>query len=132
MDVSYGVMKNFLLIFFFETDPAAPLLNEPFNSTSDSFGISWSEPDVTNGRLIAYTLTVVRHGASYSVPDDCPLEETTPKVFEISADENYYRFTEAMPYHIYSVSVKANTSRGFGVESNERDITTERIGVRFV
>lgn len=112
-------------------DPAAPSLNAPFNITPNSFDISWSEPEFTNGRLVVYTLTVTPHGPSYDVPENCSLvEDSTLKQFNISASQTSHQFTEAMPYHTYDVIVKAATSRGFSVESNEQYITTERTGGR--
>lgn len=118
--------KRFVLIV-----PAAPLLNAPFDTTTNSFEISWSEPEFTNGRLVVYTLTVTPHGPTYDVPENCSLlEDSTPKLFNISASETSYQFTEAMPYHSYSANVKAATLRGFSLESDEQYITTERTGER--
>lgn len=60
------------------------------------------------------------------MPENCSTENTTPLVFNINATYTTYEFVEAQPYHAYSVKIKAATSRGFGVESDEKNITTQK------
>lgn len=120
--------QNLTLSFVIKTDPAAPSLNDPSNETPYSFDISWVQPNTTNGRLITYSVTVTDQGPSYEVPENCPSEDTTPLVFNINANYTTHEFVEARPYHAYSINVKAATSRGFGVESEDKYVTTKRTG----
>lgn len=110
------------------TDPAAPSLEDPSNETPYSFEVSWAQPTITNGRLVGYTLTVASQGPSYVIPADCPPEETTPLVFNINPNQTNHEFVEGRPYHTYGITVKAATSRGFGMESDVKYITTQRTG----
>lgn len=106
------------------------MLENPINETPYTFDTAWSQPVTTNGRLVVYSLTVTSQGPSYEVPEDCLSEDTTPIVFNITANQTNHEFTEGRPYHTYGVSVKAATSRGFGVDSDVKYITTRRIGRR--
>lgn len=98
------------------------------SDTPYSFTISWSQPNTTNGRLLSYNATMTFQGPLYEVPESCLSNDTPPLVFNINANQTTYEFAEARPYHVYNINVKASTSRGFGTESEQKNVTTKRTG----
>lgn len=110
------------------TVPGAPTLEDAVDNAAYSFEVVWQAPSVTNGELVAYNLTVEPRGPAYVVSQNCSVEELPPQVLTLEASQTNYKFEDARPYHAYAVYIQAATSRGYGVESVEKIITTEPTG----
>lgn len=103
--------------------PGPPEITNITNNTNQSFTISWDRPSKRNGRITEYQVNVTTLG---------PLYETYCNITDSSYDNitsgnvTYFTFSEGHPYYNYSISVKANTARGWGDVSNIMTAATEQ------
>ena len=99
--------------------------------TDTSGKITWDEPANKNGLLTAYEIVVETLGPDYDVPEGCGVNKEiyTPK---IDAANTEYLFSEGLPYHWYSVVIKAFTRQGYGSASETAPFRTSEGGECFV
>lgn len=110
-------------------DPGAPTLNDPTLVEDTSFAFSWVEPNIKNGELLNYSITIQSNGPQYLVPssEECDIDLNVYN-YEVSADTTSFIFSEALPYYTYSVFIRASTSVGYGPASDTSVIITAEAG----
>lgn len=108
-----------LHISFLTVDPGAPILNEAVNIDNTSFQISWNEPNVKNGRLLTYNVTIEPTGPLYDVSVDEECSQTTETyTIEVDGSQTAHQYSYGLPFNNYSAFVTVATSVGYGPESN--------------
>ncbi|CAG9858186.1 unnamed protein product [Phyllotreta striolata] len=91
--------------------PGLPVLSVS-NVTNTSFQINWSRPEEKTGPIEYYELLLVPR-PNYAIPPDCPIRnESLFLVFNKTS--SIYANYSAPPDHAYAVSLRANTTKGFG------------------
>lgn len=104
---------------FFILVPSAPQ-NLQITEDADGILISWDEPYKIPGIQGDYRVQVFGEESLHHIPEGC---DVTVSNITYDTEELRYMFTGALANYVYSVTVTASTSVGFGEGVTGRIIT---------
>lgn len=92
--------------------------------SSTSSNITWSEPFNKSGEILSYQVRIFTLGPLHHIPTDgCTWEYDNDLTEEVKPDTLFYVFDNGLPNFYYTVSIRAETSVGYGADSRV-DFTT--------